>query len=485
MREDGSQSPDVIQQGTTTNETKRPSPGRIGPRKGLSTQSSSSLASQIVGNPNSTQITMKPRVQRQERHSDLIRFDFSDVKCSFLNVPTDLLENVSFFVDVRRKEYVFDFKDAMLEPPSQDMRYDSLSMPYSIKQINRIWHGDASGKMILRLSNVEGRPNGPIALDLVSPKKVNELIHTLQDLVPSIPVSHTEDRKIERIFENSGAAVAETVRLKAQNAQYDYYSTQRSPTTPVDQSTTREKSKQQTRVVDRLDHVSRQSPTIITGKDREMAMPSGSEEEAAETRQRAPNPDLQDGERSGLTSQYFTERSTRAQGSRSSNASGNRKARSPSPPKVKFSQTGGLGDPWKQPLTYPKNGKKRENVGFGDLWRLDDDEFLNDTLIGFFLRYLQHRTEVDRPEVLKKIHFFNSYFFDTLNKGTKTAKTSTMKQSQGGHEISTSSVVTSSSFPSTKICTGSLQSSATCHILSVRKTKTSASMTLRKSHRQQ
>ena len=91
-------------------------------------------------------------------------------------------------------------------------------------------------------------------------------------------------------------------------------------------------------------------------------------------------------------------------------------------PKVKFSQTGELGIPWKRPLTYPKTGKKRETVDFQDLERLDDDEFLNDNLIGFYLRYLEHYLEKEKPEVAKKVYFFNSYFFERLTqtqKGTK------------------------------------------------------------------
>lgn len=90
--------------------------------------------------------------------------------------------------------------------------------------------------------------------------------------------------------------------------------------------------------------------------------------------------------------------------------------------KVKLSETGGLGRPWKKPLVYPKFGKKRETVDFQDLERLNDNEFLNDNLIGFYLRYLEHYLEKEKPEIAKKVYFFNSYFFERLTQTQKGIK---------------------------------------------------------------
>lgn len=89
---------------------------------------------------------------------------------------------------------------------------------------------------------------------------------------------------------------------------------------------------------------------------------------------------------------------------------------------VPFSQTGQLGPPWKQPLVYPKIGKKRAEVEFRDLERLDDNELLNDNLIGFFLRFLEQELQRTRPETAGKIYFFNTYFFATLTNPAKTKK---------------------------------------------------------------
>jgi Ulp1 protease family, C-terminal catalytic domain len=91
-------------------------------------------------------------------------------------------------------------------------------------------------------------------------------------------------------------------------------------------------------------------------------------------------------------------------------------------PRKKYSQEHGLGDPWKRPLSYPKSGKRRETVYYDDLFRLDEDEFLNDNLIGFFLRYLEYDLEENNPELAKKVYFYNSYFYDRVMQSSKGRK---------------------------------------------------------------
>ena len=88
----------------------------------------------------------------------------------------------------------------------------------------------------------------------------------------------------------------------------------------------------------------------------------------------------------------------------------------------KYSKIHGLGDPWKKPLTYPKIGKKKTTVEFADLERLDEGEFLNDNLISFYLRYLEHNLEEQRPDVSKRVYFFNTFFFATLTNTHKGKK---------------------------------------------------------------
>lgn len=92
------------------------------------------------------------------------------------------------------------------------------------------------------------------------------------------------------------------------------------------------------------------------------------------------------------------------------------------PDKEKYSVKHGLGDPWKRPLTYPKVGKKKTTVEWSDLERLDEGEFLNDNLISFYLRYLEQRLEEERPELAKRVYFFNTFFFATLTNTHKGRK---------------------------------------------------------------
>ncbi|KAI8933373.1 hypothetical protein NX059_009990 [Plenodomus lindquistii] len=75
----------------------------------------------------------------------------------------------------------------------------------------------------------------------------------------------------------------------------------------------------------------------------------------------------------------------------------------------KFSEVKGLGRPWKRPLVYVQ-GKQRATVHFEDLYRLDEEEFLNDSLIDFYMIHLfkQHNVPTD------KVYFFNTFFYTAL-----------------------------------------------------------------------
>jgi Ulp1 family protease len=167
-----------------------------------------------------------------------------------------------------------------------------------------------------------------------------------------------------------------------------------------------------------LNRLASKSPTVITGKDRgaveERNSITAATDHANESRKGRPSTIM------GTVSNYFQPRATRS--SAMNHAALDNFDIETDKPKVKFSQTGELGAPWKKPLVYPKTGKKRETVDFQDLERLDDDEFLNDNLIGFYLRYLEHYLEKEKPEIAKKVYFFNSYFFERLTQAQKGTK---------------------------------------------------------------
>ena len=89
------------------------------------------------------------------------------------------------------------------------------------------------------------------------------------------------------------------------------------------------------------------------------------------------------------------------------------------PEEFRFSIKHGLGPPWRKPLVYPKEGKKKTTVDQKDLERLDEGQFLNDNLIGFYLRYLECELMKGRPDMAEKVYWFNTYFFASLTKTTR------------------------------------------------------------------
>lgn len=81
---------------------------------------------------------------------------------------------------------------------------------------------------------------------------------------------------------------------------------------------------------------------------------------------------------------------------------------------------------WKEPLAYPPTGKKIAEVTVDDRDRLREGEFLNDNIIGFYMRFLQDHLERTNPQVARKVYFFNTYLFEKL---TNTPKGETINYS--------------------------------------------------------
>mmetsp|Transcript_19898 Transcript_19898/g.60361 ORF Transcript_19898/g.60361 Transcript_19898/m.60361 type:complete len:1122 (+) Transcript_19898:164-3529(+) len=66
-------------------------------------------------------------------------------------------------------------------------------------------------------------------------------------------------------------------------------------------------------------------------------------------------------------------------------------------------------------LVYPNDQSKDAiTLTKEELWRLSHNEFLNDSLVDFYLKFIQDRMKRDAPDVLEKCHFFNSFFYKRL-----------------------------------------------------------------------
>jgi sentrin-specific protease 7 len=112
-----------------------------------------------------------------------------------------------------------------------------------------------------------------------------------------------------------------------------------------------------------------------------------------------------------------TTKSTRpARATRSSVPTYDRKAMSPDDGVYKYSVVEGLGAQWKRPLTYG-NGRRKATVSHHELFRLDEEEQLNDSLVDFFMIDFFDKSGVS-PE---KVFFFNTFFYTQLTKNTGRA----------------------------------------------------------------
>ena len=81
-------------------------------------------------------------------------------------------------------------------------------------------------------------------------------------------------------------------------------------------------------------------------------------------------------------------------------------------------RTGGRG--LKQPLVYPsKKHPRAVVVQPGDLYRLRGLEFLNDTLIDFYLLYITHQLFPGRCD---RVHIFNTFFYKKLVQSQRSAQ---------------------------------------------------------------
>ncbi|KAF9974496.1 hypothetical protein BGZ73_002092 [Actinomortierella ambigua] len=67
-------------------------------------------------------------------------------------------------------------------------------------------------------------------------------------------------------------------------------------------------------------------------------------------------------------------------------------------------------------FTYPfSGGPKSITIHESDVARLEPDQFLNDTIIEFGLKYMQDDLQHVNPELAKQIHVFNSFFYERLS----------------------------------------------------------------------
>lgn len=73
-------------------------------------------------------------------------------------------------------------------------------------------------------------------------------------------------------------------------------------------------------------------------------------------------------------------------------------------------------------LRYPASGPYAVTILESDLHRLDEDEYLNDTIIEFGLRYFLEQVRQRDERLADQIHLFNSFFFQKMTEFRDRAK---------------------------------------------------------------
>ncbi|RKP23630.1 hypothetical protein SYNPS1DRAFT_11361, partial [Syncephalis pseudoplumigaleata] len=63
---------------------------------------------------------------------------------------------------------------------------------------------------------------------------------------------------------------------------------------------------------------------------------------------------------------------------------------------------------------YPFDGVKAIAISNNDYQRLREGEFLNDTIIDFYLRYHLDTMHDVNSQLLKQTHVFNTFFYHKL-----------------------------------------------------------------------
>ena len=379
------------------------------PRKAMEAKTGSQLAADCIqGDPNST------RIGHQVRHSDRQRGpqdtrDFRVRRLGYDGVP-NLPDMYVFIVNRRDSTYYLDCQNPTLNASG------SVTSEVPISTITNIVNGHNSGVIYIKNRHSHDHYGNNIALELMSEKQAVMLTNLLQELDNGIRVRTVSPDIMERMLLKKveeaalGAFVKSSVRL-GEDEPRRKPSTVKSPHFTSDAAGGRNGAQ-----ATPLNRTSQ--PTVITGRDRR---PSSSPEHGKRPSVIAMEERAVEEPRPQLESDLYEELPTRTRKLRSTPKALVNKLRSPTP-KIKYSQTGALGPAWKTPLVYPPDGKQRETVHFSDLERLDDDEFLNDSLVALFSKYLQHGLESHNDSLFKKMHFFNTYFYESLCRGSKSKR---------------------------------------------------------------
>ena len=399
------ESPDPIQQDDSTVK------GTVDRRLGaMDRKTGIQLAADCIkGDPNSTKIRhFELQTVLRETSSDLHTCDIK--RLGYDGLP-DLAGRYVFVVNRSDHTYFLEHKDPLLEDSGP------LTSPAPLDSISRITHGHSGGIIFFRNRHLHGHSNNSnLAFELASEKRAIDLVNHIQSLEAGIEMKNDTQEQMQKMLNTRVKEAASMKLARTPAAAPSLPQRQARPTVKSPHFASSAAGRDKGVVATPSSRLS--TKTIITVRDRQ---PPELTEQRNKTSAATRDDDASEGPQPQLKSDVHEAMPTKTRNLRSTPQTLVAELRSRSP-KLKHSQTGALGPEWKTPLVYPPSGKQRETVHFSDLERLDDDEFLNDSLVALFSKYLQHSLEARNDSLLKKMHFFNTYLYESLSRGTKSRK---------------------------------------------------------------
>ncbi|KIW29771.1 uncharacterized protein PV07_05559 [Cladophialophora immunda] len=362
------------------------------------------LGNLIIGTNSSTAVS--------KRSKELVKKPAKTKMTFFLRelVYRDLLDSSGYIIELDRsgKEVSINVKDPLLGD-------DPVSLPRQFNQIIKLRHGSNESPLVSLHFVRTLKEEETMWLRFESHKMAVDFVGVLKDIEKTLKVSVRGEEWMEQAFSKSKSGTSRQKGRSTTKTQATQTSPRkREPTSTENKSTAKtHATRKQIRLVDILDAPAESSKksSATSAADRKMAV-SNMDKTLLPAKRRA----LEDSPSPQATIHLpaMSQPLTRSHASKEESRTG--QGRGETPPKIKASQTGILDSPWTNDLKYPPFGRRAAVVPFTDLKRLDDDEFLNDNLITFFMRYLETHMEKSNPELHRRMYFFNTYFYDALSK---------------------------------------------------------------------
>ncbi|KAH8805937.1 hypothetical protein F5884DRAFT_801150 [Xylogone sp. PMI_703] len=296
---------------------------------------------------------------------------------------------------------------------------------FRIQSLLRVKNCLENGKLLIHKSkDIAFRRSSDICMELETAEESADLMEAIRPLSATIGQSTMPKAHMERVFENINTKRELALKTASRGKNGDDYHDEEGEITSLQ----RKIRAQESRMV--ADELETEKPSNITSHTEDI-QPCPRKKGLARAMMTPSSPDLapQPPKSVSIPANDFYGKSipkaevhdgirptTRSMDKSSERFTTTR--RSPSP-KRWTKMNPNWSENWQGSIIYPREGKNKTSVDKQDIERLDEGEFLNDNLIAFYMRWLQHHLESTDPELAKRIYFHNSFFYKTLTQTTK------------------------------------------------------------------